>query len=376
MPINPIGEKNRKGSLGSYYSVKDYLDVNPDFGTKADFKDLVDKTHKLGMYIIIDWVANHTSWDNILTVEHPDWFTKDSIGNFIPPVADWSDVIDLNYDNKELWHYMTDALKYWVKEFNIDGYRCDVAGMVPDEFWNNIRIELDKIKPVFMLAEDESPKQHEKAFDMTYAWVMHKICNDIAKGKKNVHDINSCLKKEKEEYPGSAFRMRFTSNHDENSWNGTEFERLGDAAETFAALTVVIPGMPLIYNGQEAGMNKKLEFFERDPIIWKESKFRELYSKLFHLKINNKALFNGERGGELINIPNTHNDVVYSIIRENGDDKVFALFNLSGKEVSVELNSSIIKGEYSDLFTNEKAAFMEIENMKIEPWGYKIYVKD
>ncbi len=183
MPIHPIGEKNRKGTLGSYYSVKDYKAVNPEFGTSKEFKALVDKTHKMGMYVIIDWVANHTAWDNIWMIEHPEFYTQDSLGNFIPPVPDWTDVADLNFDNKNLWTAMIDALKFWVEEYDIDGYRCDVAGMVPIEFWIEARKELDKIKPVFMLAEWDTPEMHE-AFDMTYDWRTHKLMNAIAEGKK------------------------------------------------------------------------------------------------------------------------------------------------------------------------------------------------
>lgn len=266
MPINPIGEKNRKGTLGSYYSVKDYKDINPEFGNKNDFKNLVDEIHKLGMYVIVDWGANHTAWDHNWVINHPEYYTKDSLGNFVPPVADWADVVDLNYDNTDLRKEMIDALCYWIKDFNIDGYRCDVAGMIPTEFWNNAREELDKIKPVFMLAEWETPDLHEKAFEMTYAWEIHKLLNSIYKGEKSPEDLKDLIVNDKRKFQDYAYRMLFTSNHDENTWNGTEFERLGEAAEMFAALTYVIPGMPLIYNGQEAGFNKRLEFFEKDEI--------------------------------------------------------------------------------------------------------------
>jgi cyclomaltodextrinase / maltogenic alpha-amylase / neopullulanase len=240
MPINPIGEKNRKGTLGSYYSVKDYLAVNPEFGTMEDFKNLVKKIHSLGMHVIIDWVANHTSWDNNLTIEHPDFYKKDSTGNFISPVKDWTDAIALNYNNKELWGYMINALKFWVGKCGVDGFRCDVADMVPTPFWNKARKELNKIKPVFMLAEAEKPELQVKAFDMTYSWDVYKLMNNIAQGKESPSAFNSYFKTESERFSANDFRMRFTTNHDENSWNGTEFERLGDAASTFAAFTFVI----------------------------------------------------------------------------------------------------------------------------------------
>ena len=217
MPINPIGMKNRKGSLGSYYSVKDFKGFNPEFGTIEEWKNLVNKIHENKMYVIIDWVANHTSWDNAMITEHPEWFTKDSTGNIIPPVPDWKDVADLNYENKELWKYMIDAMAFWLKETDIDGFRCDVAGMVPVDFWNEARFQLDKIKPGFMLAEDEGPVMHERAFDMTYSWELHHLCADIAKGKKKVFELDSLFAREKKKFPAYAYRMFFSYNHDDRS---------------------------------------------------------------------------------------------------------------------------------------------------------------
>ncbi len=375
MPIHPIGEKNRKGTLGSYYSVKDYLDVNPEFGTKEDFRSLVNKIHELGMYVIIDWVANHTAWDNPLTESNPGWFTKDASGNFIPPVDDWSDVIDLNYDNRELWDYKISALKYWVQEFNIDGYRCDVAGMVPVEFWNEARNQLDNIKPVFMLAEDEGVIMHEKAFDMTYAWEFHKIMNSIAKGEKNVSHIISYFEREQKRFPPEAFRMHFTSNHDENTWNGTEFERLGDAAETFAALTFVIPGMPLVYNGQEAGMDKRLQFFEKDPIDWREHPFNDLYTNLINLKTSNPALHNGERGGDMIILNNSEPESVFSFMRTKDDSKVFALFNLTPGTVTVSIPGEIISGNFKEFPAGNEHLFEGVAAFTLDGWEYKIFTR-
>ena len=296
MPINPIGVKNRKGTLGSYYSVKDYLGVNPEFGTIDDFKSLVNEIHKMGMHVIIDWVANHTAWDNNLAIEHPDWYTKDSLGNFVPPVPDWHDVIDLNYANNELRHYMINALKFWVKECDIDGYRCDVASMVPTDFWIEARKELDKIKPVFMLAESDDPALHQ-AFDMTYDWRVYSTLNDIASGKKNLDSLKIIFKNDQNNFPKDAIRMQFTTNHDENSWHGTAIKRLGDAFKSFTAFTFVIPGMPLIYSGQEAGINKSLDFFEKDTINWSNFKYEKFYHKLIDLKKNNKALQCEARGG-------------------------------------------------------------------------------
>jgi len=374
MPINPIGEVNRKGTLGSYYSVKDYLDVNSEFGTKEDFRSLVKKAHSYGMHIIIDWVANHTSWDNVLAKTHPEFYMKDSLGNFMPPVKDWSDVIDLNYDNKDLWKYMINALSYWIKEFDIDGYRCDVAGMVPIEFWNEARAELDIIKPVFMLAEEEKPEMHS-AFDMTYGWNLYHLTNDIVKGTKNVQDLEAYFAKDETDYPDDAYRMLFITNHDENSWNGTEFERLGPAVYACAVLTATAKGMPLMYNGQEIGLNKRLNFFEKDPIEWIDSKYEDFYTSLFNLKLKNKALLNGNEGGDVVRITSTNDKAVYAFARVKDKDKVLVVLNLSDKSQDVILNVEDLKGKYKDLFTNEKVQIKAKQDFKLEPWDFKVYVK-
>jgi glycosidase len=375
MPINPIGVKNRKGKLGSYYSVQNYLAVDSAYGTINEFKKLVKKIHSMGMYVILDWVADHTSWDNVWTKEHPDFYRKDSLGNFVPPVKDWTDVIALNYKNKELWDYMTKAMEFWVKECNIDGFRCDVADMVPTPFWDQARVKLDKIKPVFMLAEAEKPALQVKAFDMTYSWKLYSLMNSIAKGKKNAENLIKYFKWDDSTFPQNDFRMRFTTNHDENSWNGTVFERLGDAAPTFAALTFAVKGMPLIYSGQEAGLNKRLKFFDRDPIDWKPSKFSELYTKLVHLKLKNKALWSGDEGGNMVMIPSSNEKAVYSFIREKDNDKVFMVFNLSAKPVDVKFNSELIKGNYLDLFANKLITLTSSEKLNLKPWGFKFFVK-
>jgi cyclomaltodextrinase / maltogenic alpha-amylase / neopullulanase len=375
MPINPIGEKNRKGSLGSYYSVKNYKSINPEFGTLDDFKNLVNEIHKEGMHVILDWVANHTSWDNVLTKTNPDFYRKDSLGNFVAPVADWADVIALNYNNPQLWIFMENAMEYWIKECNIDGFRCDVASMVPTPFWDFVRKELEKIKPVFMLAEAESPDLQKHAFDMTYAWEFHNIIKEIYKGKTTVDSLDKYYKKEKNNYNPDAYHMIFTTNHDENSWNGTVFNRFGNAVKTFAVLCGVVSGMPLIYSGQEAGMNKPLKFFDKDTIEWKNSSFRDLYTKLIHLKLINKALWNGLSGGEMERVHTNNDENIFSFIREKGNSKVFTIFNLSPQNQKIKINNNSIKGNYEDFFANKKIPVNADFNIELPPWGYKVFVK-
>ena len=375
MPINPIGIENRKGTLGSYYSVRDYKAINPEFGTLQDFKNLVDKIHKMGMHVIIDWVANHTSWDNKLTKTNPDFYKHDSLGNFVAPVKDWSDVIALNYNNPKLWDYMEGAMEYWVKDCNIDGFRCDVASMVPVPFWNFARKELDKIKPVFMLAESENPDLHEHAFDMTYSWEYFSIIKNIAKDKMNVKDLDAYFKKDDKQFNPDAYRMVFTTNHDENSWNGSLEETFGAAEKTFAVLCGVIKGMPLIYSGQEAGLDKELRFFDKDTIDWRQSSYRELYTKLVHLKLKNKALWNGLSGGEMQRVKTNNDKNVFAFMREKDGNKVFAIFNLSNENVHVTSNSDAAEGSYKNLFDGNKIKLSDEHKWDLKPWDYKVYYK-
>ena len=375
MPIHPIGEVERKGTLGSYYSVKDYKGVNPEFGTFEDFKRLVDKIHALDMKIILDWVANHTSHDNHLVYQHPEWYSKDSLGNLISPF-DWSDVVQLDYSNDDMREYMIGALKFWVEEANIDGYRCDVAAMVPTDFWNKARKELDKIKPVFMLAEADFVELQEYAFCADYGWEFHHFMNEVAKGNKTVLDIDEYYQRELASYPKNTIRMHFTSNHDENSWAGTEFERMGKAAKSFAALKFVIPGMPLLYNGQEVGFNRMLEFFEKDEIDWTpNAEFTDFYKTLIDLKKSNSVLQAAKRGADMFRVK-TSNDVnVFAFTRENENDKIFAIFNFSNLEQKVELRDDAYLGNYKELFSKEEVVFTEGASVKLKPWEFLIYVK-
>jgi cyclomaltodextrinase len=374
MPIHPIGELNRKGTLGSYYSVRDYKAVNPEFGTDEDFRNLVKQIHEMDMYVIIDWVANHTAWDHPWTKDHPEYYNTNQDGEFLPPVDDWSDVIDLNYDNTDLRREMIDALKFWVEEYDIDGFRCDVAAMVPLDFWINARMELDTVKDVFMLAEASEPELHA-AFDMTYNWQLKDLLNEIAKGEKTAAELIDFVETEKDEYKRDDFRMLFTTNHDENTWNGTVFERLGESAEVSAVLISTAKGMPLVYSGQEAGLNKNLSFFEKDVIEWKEHKFRNIFTKLFQLKKNNKALFNGNRGGEMNIIPHDHSDKLFAFYREKEKDRIIALLNFSKDTLNINLNNHNLSGQYTNLFENDALRIDDNFKVEIEPWHYKVYYK-
>lgn len=374
MPVNPIGEVNRKGSLGSYYSVKDYFTVNPEFGNMDRFKELVTVAHDYGMYVIIDWVANHTAWDNPLLAQHPDWYTRDSSGKIVSPF-DWSDVADLNYDVPAVNDYMIEAMKFWVKNTGIDGFRCDVAGMVPTKFWNRTRIALDSIKPVFLLAEAEEPALQDSAFEMGYAWSTHHVMNKIAQAKLTANSLDSIIDSNARRFPSYAILMQFTSNHDENSWNGTEQERLGNAAKVMAVLTATIPGMPLIYSGQESDYNHRLLFFEKDPINWGDYPLQNFYRSILTLKHNNPALGNGIWGGSYTRIATTDNQKVLAFLRELNTNRVVIIANLSADNVSVNITTEDINGEYTDYTAGMPSVINNNTKISLGPWEYKIYTR-
>lgn len=374
MPIHPIGVKNRKGTLGSYYSIRDYKAINPEFGDLEAFKASVDRAQKMGFKVIIDWVANHTSFDHDWITTHPDWYNRDENGEIVSPY-DWTDVADLNYDdNPALWDAMIDAMKFWVTEANIDGFRCDVAGMVPVAFWEKARTELDEIKPVFMLAEDEGEVAlTNMAFGANYGWELHHIFNKMAQGEKTTADLWAYFEKNDSIFAPDVFRMSFTSNHDENSWNGTVFERLGDGTKAFAVMSYTIPGFPLIYNGQEAGLAKRLEFFEKDQIDWNQgSDYAELYTKLNQIKKDNPALWNADYGGTIkpveINIPQH----VLAFTREKVDNKLFVYINTTAQPQRLNVLSEEAFGNFKDLISGDEMIINKTIGFDLEPWAYYV----
>lgn len=368
MPISKIGEKERKGELGSYYAIQDYKSINPEYGNLADFKSVVSEAHKQGFKVIIDWVANHTSRDSKWLVEHPEWFVKDSTGKVAAPF-DWTDVAKLDYTNRQMRAAMVDAMKYWITEANIDGFRCDVAGEVPTDFWNDARKQLDKVKPVFMLAEAEKPELTLHAFDMDYSWNLHSLMNQIAQGKQGVNSLVQYYKKQDSLYSKNAIRMAFTSNHDENSWNGTEFERMGAAAKTFAIFTYITPGMPLIYNGQEVAFNRRLEFFKKDIITWDGDKgYTAFYQKMNKLKKDSKALWSGDGTGKFSYSADSKQNTL-TLERTKDQSKVVVLFNMSGKAVKMK-TPAIAKVEY---LTGR--SYQSNATVTLKPWETLIFVK-
>ncbi len=379
MPVFPISETNRKGGLGSYYAVSDFRSTNPEFGTIDDVKQLIAKAHSLNMRVILDWVPNHTGWDHVWMKENKDFYTQNEKGEVIDPVDPntgksngWTDVADLNYDNPEMRKTMIEDLSFWVKEIDVDGFRMDVAYLVPNDFWKQVATRLYALKPIFMLAESETPEHaNNKYFHATYAWTLHHLMNDIAKGKKKATEIDKYLVKDAEKFK-SGFHMVFTSNHDENSWAGTVFERMGDAHKTFAVLAGTIDGMPLIYSGQEAPLNKRLRFFEKDTIDWGSYEYSQFYNTLLTLKKNNKALWNGEHGGKLQKMTTNKDDSVYAFLREKNGDKVVVILNLSKEKQEVTLSGDTFEGAYQDVFNNRTMSLVKDMGMSLSPWAYVV----
>ena len=380
MPIYPIGEEDRKGSLGSYYSIRDYKGVNPEFGSEADLRDFITKAHALGIKILFDWVANHTARDARWISERPvDWYERDQEGRAKVP-WDWSDTAKLNYANREVWRGQIDAMRYWVEQFGIDGFRCDMAMLVPIEFWQEASAELHSIKSdIFMLAEAEEDNLFEGAFNMSYQWNIHHIMCDIAKGARRVWNLRNAMHAERQRYPREAMRLSFTSNHDENSWSGSEQSRFGRALEVMTAMTFLMPStMPLIYTGQEVGYDHSFAFFDRDPIpeeLYKEGYATELYRRLADLKHSQRALDSGERGGDVIEIENNAKDCMMTFVREVDGSRVVAIVNLSPYTIHADFRTGIYAGKYRDAISGERVILDEHVERDIAPWHYQILVK-
>ena len=374
MPVQPIGELHRKGSLGSYYSVKDYWSVSPEFGTEDDFKSLVTAIHNHGMYVIIDWVANHTSWDNDMVIKNPDWYMKSRKGTFQSTRwRDYDDIIELDYKNPELRKYMTEAMKFWVEKYDIDGYRCDIASFVPIDFWENVRKELDEIKPVFMLAEAEDKELHRRAFDATYNWTLWNILHRIFVNELSVKTLSEAYIAEHVSiFPKAAIRMNFIDNHDKNSWEGNQYINFGESLKAVTVFTAMMDGIPLVYSGQEAGLDRSLAFFEKDAISWDLHESEALYTTLFTLKHQNQALWNGDRGGEMVRIMNDRMDQVISFVREKNGDKVLTFVNLSKELIIVQFDTSFDTGTYINLFTGKDQSVSGTMILTMNPWDYVI----
>jgi len=374
MPVTPIGLQGRKMTekdMGSYYAVKDYQAFNPDYGTMEDWKAFVKKAQGMGFKVIVDWVANHSSPDNNWVKTHPQFYVKDSAGNFVAPF-DWTDVRKLNYANRELRDSMIAAMKFWLKETGIDGFRCDVAEEVPLDFWKECITELKKIKNVFMLAEGEKPGLHSAGFDETYAWSMMHFMQQLYKGEKNVKQFDSLINAGIDSFPANAYRMYFTANHDENSWNGTEFEKYGDAYKTFAVFTqTMYQSVPLIYNGQEDMNKKRLKFFVKDTIPWAgEMDLAPFYKTLLTLRKSSAALSADASYKRLVS---TADASIFAYQRENGGKKVVVILNLSKQPQKFSITDDAVSGKPVNVFSAQKENIKAKQELNLAPWAYLVY---
>lgn len=372
MPIQPIGKEARKGGLGSYYAIADYTAFNPEYGTREDFQKFVDKAHALDMKVILDWVANHTSPDNVWAV-NPGWHKRDSLGQ-MKVQYDWYDITELDYDNEEMRAAMVDAMKFWVDSINVDGFRCDMAMLVPTDFWESTVTELKKSKPdLFMLSEAEEVDLTDKAFDMHYAWNLHHTMNALAQGKIKADSLWSYYKQKDARFGKHAFPMVFTSNHDENSHAGTEFQRMGvQGAQAMAVFTYIVPGMPLIYTGQEYGSDKMLRFFDKDTVaVNPQAPQYAMYKNLNKLRKENRALWSGKAGGDMVRLENNRPENVFSLKRAADGDEVVAIFNFANEPTEVVVDG--IAGKMQQFPTGEEVDVTE--NITLQPFEYRVYYK-
>ena len=379
MPCQPIGKLTRKGTLGSYYSIIDYCQMNPEFGTREDFEHFLQTAHDLGFKVILDWVANHTAPDSEWT-KNEGWHYRDSLGNLMVQY-DWTDISKLDYHNQDMRNEMLRCMRWWMDSIGIDGFRCDVAGEVPTDFWNWAMADIRKDHPdMFTLAEDEDKAQEltETAFDMYYGWTLHHLMNGVAQGKNSVEDLWAYFAKADSTIRPNAIRMNFITNHDENSWNGTEFERMGNSVPLWSAFCYVVPGMPMIYTGQLSGNHHRLEFFEKDLIDTNpEYAQADLYKQLNQLRADNKALHSPEQGAPMMRIA-TDNEHIFACVRHAEgkwcDNTVIAVMNMSGEEQTVTLDLTGYEGKY-DCICGKKITLEATQTFQLKPWEYKIFTK-
>ena len=381
MPIYPIGEKNRKGTLGSYYSIRDYCAVNPELGTMDDFDDFVAEAHRLGMKVLMDWVANHTSRDARWIAGKPaSWYERDASGEPAVP-WDWTDTAKLDYANRDVWEAQAAAMEFWIARHAVDGFRCDMAMLVPIGFWQYAAARLRRVKPdLFLLAEAEQRNLFDDGvFDACYGWEMHHLLNDVAQQRVRVTALRDWLRADRGRYPRSAMRLAFTSNHDENSWNGSEFARMGAARGIMAAFTFVVPGgLPLIYTGQEVGYDHSFAFFDRDPIpaeSYRANAYTEFYPRLRELRHANPALAAGGRGGDMVEISNNAEDCLMTFVREVPGNQVVAVMNLSPYAIETDYYTGIYAGMYTDALTGRPSELRGHVVEPMGPWSYRILTR-
>ncbi len=376
MPVHPIGKINRKGSLGSYYSISDHRGINPEFGTAADFKELVNQAHALGMKVILDWVANHASWDHVWTKDHPEYFERDDQGNFRAPY-DWTDVIQIDHGNDDEQEAMIAAMQYWVTDFDIDGFRADLAHLTPLPFWKKARTAIEPLKPgLFWLAESEEISYHG-VFDASFTWEWMHITENFYKGQVNLNSLYEVLARYDTDFPGTAYRMYFTSNHDENTWNGTEYEKYGDMAKALAVFSCTWNGIPMIYSGQEMPNQKRLKFFDKDPVAWTgEFGLHDFYKTLLALHKQNPALRAADPAVSTFHILTEGSANSMAYLRKNEQDEVLVFLNMSKETTGLVIKDRLVQGTYINVFDKTSVYLAPEVYIKMQPWEYLVLVKN
>lgn len=372
MPITPISLKEMKGTMGSYYACSDYTSVNPEFGTLDDFRDLVKQAHAQGFRVIIDWVANHTGWDHTWTKQHPDWYERDETTGEFKRASGMDDIIELDFNNAELRRAMIEAMKFWVTECDIDGFRCDLAFWVELHFWLEAIPQLNQIKPLFWLAESDPLEfpEYMQVFDAAYSWTwMHKT-EEWYKHKLPLQDLIYILTRY---FSAPGIKAWFTSNHDENSWNGTEYEKYGDAALLLAVFSCTWPGIPLLYSGQELPVTKRLKFFDKDVIEWTgENKLADFYRILLSLHSTHPALL---AGSELFRLHTSADASVFAYLRKKEEQEVITLLNFTDHRTRFDILPTWVEGNFRELFSKDEIDFSETRSFEMNAWAYRVYVK-
>ena len=378
MPLTPISEKNRKGGLGSQYACSDYTCVNPEYGTLEDFKTFVAAAHEMGFKVIIDWVANHTGWDHVWTITNPGYYKIDEATNDFKKASGMDDIIELDYNNPALRKAMIDAMQFWVDECDIDGFRCDLAFWVQLDFWIEARTALEKVKVLFWLAESDPIDNplYFQAFDACYTWAwMHRTA-EFYKGSQDKGMLNDVLSQYNRVAGDDNLFLWFTSNHDENTWNGTEFEKYGDAADILAVFSFTWNGIPLIYSGQELPNHKRLLFFDKDVIEWNGQFARhEFYKTLLHLHKNNPALRAGDNNVATHSLNTNANDMVTGYLRQHGNDAVLVILNFSRHTIDYVLEDEHVKGMFRNVFTDGRLQIQFKDRFELKPWQYLVFEK-
>lgn len=375
MPIQPLAIANRRGSFGSYYSVRDHKSVNPDFGSMEELKLLINEAHSYGIKVAIDWVAHQSGVDHYWVSEHRDYYFQDSAGHAVRTPETTMDALPLNYQNESLRTAMIDAMKFWVEEAKVDGFRCLHANAVPADFWVQARKELNKVSSeVFMIADAEVPEHHLEAFDISASKELFGLMNGIATKSATLSELDDYFAKEDTQFVANSYRMTYTSDYAENALYGTAFERFGDGQFAFAVLAYNV-GTPMVYNGQETGAERQMKAFDKDTIAWNGYAASEFYNKLLKVHSEEEALWNGPYGGKMKRIKTENDDVVYAFIRRQGKSEVLTILNLSPSPTTVVFGESV-SGDFTSIFNQFKLTIFANGELPLEAWGYQVFVRN